>query len=236
MAHCSQYSAITRNYLHSTAWDLRGRTGYSGQVGIHGGQHSLHFNSTFWGQCSEIMRILNIRVSVSNKSIDFIGDIGAGFCKTGYHGSARALDISQVRFTNGTYIDTNYSWRGTTTHRRWYVGLAAQCRLEMGTVLTAWYNAEHQNHIHIDNGSGFVPVKTTWRSDTVLIQAACNYLNGESLGIDGVWGSGTEAAYKRLLGKYGLSTANPKTNAYDAGQLLGGIAQNGLNGQLAGQF
>jgi hypothetical protein len=233
MAHCSQYSAISRNYLYTTSWDLRGRTGFSGQVGVHGGQHSLHFNSTFWGNCGEIMRVLDLRVS---KSIDFIGDIGAGFCKSGYHGSARALDISQVRYTDGTYIDTNYSWRGTTTHKRWYVGLAAQCRLVVGTVLTAWYNAEHQNHIHIDNGTGFVPLRTSARSDATLVQAACNILNGESLSIDGAWGPLTEAAYNRLRSDFRMTCTNPKSNSADAGLFFGLMAQTGLNGQAAGVY
>lgn len=232
MAHCSQYSAITRDYLYNTNWDLRGRTGFSGQVGVHGGRHGLHFNSSFWSQCGEIMRVLDLRVPMT---IDFIGDIGAGVCKAGYHGQARAFDISQVRYTDGTYIDTNYSWRGTTQHRRWYLGLAAQCRLVVGTVLTAWYNSDHQNHIHIDNGSGFVPVQTGWRSDTVLIQAVCNIMVGDGTTIDGVWGPNTETAYQRLKTQMGVC-GNPKTNAADAGLFFGLIAQAGLNGRYAGAY
>jgi hypothetical protein len=167
------------------------------------------------------------------KNIDWIGDIGAGFCKSGYHGSARALDISQIRYTDGAYIDTNYSWRGTTQHRRWYLGLAAQCRRFVGTVLTAWYNSDHQNHIHIDNGVGFVPVRTSARSDAVLIQAVCNIMVGDGTTIDGVWGSQTEAAYNRLRTQMGVC-GDPKTNMNSAYSFFGLIAAAGLNGRYAG--
>ena len=231
MAHCSQYAAVTRNYLYTASYDLRYRTGFSGLVGVHSGQHSLHFNSTFWSQCGEIIRQLETRVP---NTIDFVGDIGAGVCKSGYHGSARALDVSQIRYTDGTYIDTNASWRGGTADIRRYVGLAAQCRIVVGTVLTAWYNADHQNHIHIDNGTGFVPIRTTARSDTTLIQAACNYLNGETLSIDGAWGPLTEAAYGRLRSRLRMGCTNPKSNAADASLFLALIAQTGLNAQAAG--
>jgi hypothetical protein len=231
MAHCSQYSAITRNYLYTASYDLRYRIGFSGLVGVHSGQHNLHFEATFWDQCGQIVRQLDARVP---NTISFIGDIGAGFCKSGYHGSARALDISQIRYTDDTYIDTNASWRGSTADIRRYVGLAAQCRMVVGTVLTAWYNTEHQNHIHIDNGTGFVPVRTSARSDTLLVQVACKYLNGESLSIDGVWGTGTEAAYGRLRSRLRTGCTNPKTNAADASLFLGLIAQTGLNAQTAG--
>ncbi len=231
MAHCSQYSAITRNYLYTAGYDLRYRTGFSGRVGVHSGQHNLHFEPTFWRQCGEIVRQLDARVP---NTINFIGDIGAGYCKSGYHGSARALDISQIRYTDGTYIDTNASWRGSTADIRRYVGLAAQCRTVVGTVLTAWYNAAHQNHIHIDNGTGFVPIRTGARSDILLIQAASRHLNGESLSIDGVWGGATEAAYGRLRSRLGMGCTNPKTNAADANLFLSLIAQTGLNAQAAG--
>lgn len=231
MAHCSQYSAITRDYLYTASYDLRYRTGFSGLVGTHSGKHGLHFESRFWNQCGDIVRQLQARVP---KTIDFIGDIGAGYCKSGYHGSARALDISQIRYTDGTYIDANASWRGSTADIRRYVGLAAQCRTVVGTVLTAWYNAAHQNHIHIDNGTGFVPIRTSVRTDTLLIQAACTYLNAELLSIDGVWGTRTEAAYGRLLSRLKMGCTTPKTNAADASLFLGLIAQTGLNAQAAG--
>lgn len=234
MGACSGYTVITRDYLFDTDHELRHRTDYNDDLtGIHSGRHSEEFNSTFWGRCGEMVRQLEIR---AGKTVDWIGDIGAGVCKSGYHGSGRALDVSQIRFADGTLIDTNASWRATAADRRRYLGLAAQCRLVVGTVLTAWYNADHQNHIHMDNGSAFVPIRTGAESDTLLIQAVCNYLNAESLTIDGAWGPLTEAAYGRLRTKLKMGCTNPKTNAADATLFLGLIAQTGLAAAAAGAF
>jgi hypothetical protein len=107
----------------------------------------------------------------------------------------------------------------------------------MGTVLTAWYNADHRNHIHIDNGVGVVPIRTGARTDTTLVQAVCKYMNGESaLVIDGDWGPLTEAAYQRLRTKLGMECRNPKGNTGDAITFLHLIAQAGFNGAAAGAF
>jgi hypothetical protein len=234
MGACSGYTVITRNYLLTTPHDIRHRTAYNAdRTGVHTGQHNEEFNQTFWGRCGEIVRQLEIR---AGRTIDWIGDIGAAVCKTGYHGSGRALDVSQIRFADGTFIDTNASWRATAADRRRYIGLAAQCRMVVGTVLTAWYNADHQNHIHIDNGVGFVPIRTTAETDTKLIQATCNILNGEALAIDGDWGPLTEAAYGRLRTELRMGCRNPKANAADATLFLGLIAQTGLNAQTVGAY
>lgn len=234
MGACSGYTVVTRNYLYDTAHDLRHRTAYNSDLtGVHGGQHNEEFNSTFFTRCGEVVRQLEIR---TGKTIDWIGDIGVGVCKDGYHGSARAFDLSQIRFADGTLIDTNAHWRGTATQKRQYIGLAAQCRLVVGTVLTAWYNGDHQNHIHFDNGTAFVPIRESAESDTGLIQATCNILNGEALTIDKDWGPLTEAAYNRLRAKLKVQCLNPKGNAADATLFLGLIAQTGLNGQVAGTY
>jgi hypothetical protein len=237
MSHCTQYSAITRDYLYSTSYELMYRDGWTGsspQIGSHSSRIPMHFNSAFFNECSEIARQINSR---SPKTLNWVGNVGVGFCKPGYHGSARAFDLTHVRYTDGTYIDTNRSWRYTATQQRWYVGLAAQCRLICSTVLTAWYNAEHQDHIHFDNGAGDIDtIVSGWRSDTVLVQAICNILSGESLSIDGAWGPLTDAAYGRLIVKLGMSCMNPRTNAADGRGFWAMIAQTGLRGQLAGTY
>lgn len=236
MGHCSGYSAITRNYIGSTSWELRHRTGYnSNGTGIHGGQHNEHINSTFAVFADSAFLSLNVD---SNLTVDWVGDVGIGACKSGYHGQARAFDVTQVRFTNGSYFDMNYSWRQAGAHRRGYLGVAAECRRHVSTVLTAWYNSLHHNHIHFDNGagSGLIPIRTNMVSDTTLVQAACNYLNGESLAIDGAWGPLTEAAYNRLRADFNISCLNPKTNGNHAGIFLRLIAQHGLNNKSAGYY
>jgi hypothetical protein len=236
MAACDGYTVITRNYVYNTAHDLRHRfLDQDTDTYYFGGQHNEEFNSTFFTRCGEVIRQLEIR---AGKTVDWIGDVGVAVCKSGYHGSGRAFDLGQIRFADGSFIDTNDHWRGTAAQKRQYIGLAAQCRLVVGTVLTAWYlpDLAHQNHIHFDNGTAFVPIRESADSDTGLIQATCNILNGESLTIDDDWGPMTEAAYNRLRTKLKVQCLNPKGNAADATLFLGLIAQTGLNGQLAGAY
>lgn len=123
---------------------------------------------------------------------------------------------------------TTCGGRGGNFKRRQYIGVAAALRRYAGTVLTGWYNAAHQNHIHFDNGVAVGPIRTNAETDTKLVQATCNYLNGESLTIDGAWGPLTEAAYGRLRTRLRMGCRNPKTNTADALLFLHLIAQAGL--------
>jgi hypothetical protein len=240
---CRNVSPIRRDYLSNTGWELRHRTSFDGcRFGVHGGRHSEEFNSTFHAACGRFAAYVNGHVP-AGWALDWVGDIGVTVCKPGFHGEGRAFDLSVVRFGNGATIDTNTHWNpaspcsgGSLLNRRLYVGLAAAARQVAGTVLTAWYNADHRNHIHFDNGVGVVPIRTGTRTDTTLVQAACNYLSGESLAIDGAWGALTEAAYLRLLTKLRMRCRNPKTTTAHAVRFLDLIATTGLQGRAAGAF
>jgi hypothetical protein len=240
MGHCSGYSAISRDYLGNTAWYLGHRTAYnSNGTGIHGGRHVEHFNSTFATACDNWAVSLNsIAQAYSGRSIAWIGDVGVGVCKTGYHGQARAMDLTHIRFSNGSFVDMNYSWRSARTlaERRLYVATAAQCRRYVGTVLTCWYNADHENHIHMDNGTAVTYLRTGVTTDTTLVQASCNFLNGESLAVDGAWGPLTDAAYGRLLTKFNMNCLNPKTTTSHAQTFLLYIARHGYANATAGTY
>jgi hypothetical protein len=237
MGACAGYTTISRDYILDTNHELRHRTGFNADLtGVHGDRHSEAFNSTFFTACGEVVRQLEIR---AGKTVDWIGDIGVGVCKDdSYHASGRAFDLSQIRFTDGTLIDCNAYWQGTLAQQRQYVGLVAQCRLVVGTVLNAWYlpDTTHRNHVHFDNGTAFVPIRESKDSDTSIVQAACNYLNGESLKLDDDWGSLTQAAYNRLLTTLKVQCLNPKSKAADATLFLGLIAQTGLAGAPAGTY
>ncbi|MQA28021.1 MAG: hypothetical protein GEU94_21790 [Micromonosporaceae bacterium] len=240
MGHCSGYSAVSRNYVGLYEYELRHRTSYNSDgTGIHGGRHSEHFNSTFLGSCDNWIKNLNFFSSnYGGRNVAWVGDVGVGVCKPGMHGQARAFDLTQLRFTNGSFIDMNYSWRSSRTlaHKRGYVAVAAQCRRYAGTVLTAWYNSAHQNHIHFDNGTAVTYIRTGVKTDTTLVQASCNFLNGESLAVDGIWGSLTEAAYQRLLGRFNMRCTNPKGNRSDAVVFLSYIVRHGLANRAAGTY
>lgn len=240
---CNNTSPITRNYIGSTAYDLRHRNSYDTcGSGVHGAQHNEEFNSTFHSTCgSWVNSFASYYSTYGPKTLDWVGDVGVMVCKTGYHGEGRAFDLTHLRASDGTVIDMNTSWNlsrscASVTTRRRYIGTAASLRRYFGTVLTAWYNADHENHIHFDNGVAVAPIRTTAESDTTLVQATCNYLNAESLAIDGAWGPLTDAAYGRLLTKFKMGCRNPKTSTTDALLFLELIVKHGLNGAAAGKY
>jgi hypothetical protein len=240
---CRNTAPITRNYLSSTDWDLRHRTSFDSCArGTHGGQHSEEFNSAFWTICGRFATYVHAHTP-AGWLLDFVGDIGVTVCKAGFHGEGRAFDLSVTRFTNGQVIDTNVNWNpsapcslGALANRRRYIGLVCAARQFVGTVLTAWYNAEHRNHIHFDNGVGVVPLRTGTRTDATMVQAICNNLSGESLVIDGAWGPLTEAAYQRLLTKLNMRCRNPKTNTSHAVAFLDLVAFTAFHGAAAGTY
>jgi hypothetical protein len=226
------------------------RTSYtSSGVGVHGIQnHNEHINATFRDACDNWARNLdywtrNYPPSSGTYTIDWFGEVGLGYCKAGMHGEARAFDLTHVRFTNGYYADMNWSWRQNTLHKRRYLAIAAQCRRYHGIVLTWWHdNARygedrgHYNHLHFDNGSGNPPIRTGWISDATLVQASCNLLNGESLAIDGAWGSLTESAYLRLLSKFNLRCYDPKSSTSAKNIFLSFVVRTAFANKSAGYY
>lgn len=240
MGHCSSYSAISRDWVGKTGWELRHRTGYySSGRGRHGGRHSEHFNKNFHGTCTNWAKNLNFfstNYIGGAYTVTWVGDVGVGVCKSGYHGRARAFDLTHIRFSNGAYFDANWSWRESRYHHRRYLAVAAQCRRYVGTVLTHWYNSAHADHIHFDNGVGATYIRSGAKSDTTLVQASCNLLNGESLAVDGVWGSLTQSAYRRLIRKFNMGCYDPRSNASHAKVFLAHIVKHGFANKSAGYY
>ncbi len=255
--HCTQYSAISRNYIGSIAFELRHRTGYnSNGTGIHGGQHAEHFNADFWTTCNAWILNLNYwtenypPVSGIPYTVDWVGDVGVGLCKSGYHGSARAFDLTRIQFSRpdgvSAYADMNWSWRQGRFHQRRYLAIAAQCRRYFGTVLTAWYvtgagcvgspESAHNNHIHFDNGRASGPIDSSLHSDTTLIQSSCNILNGESLVVDGCWGPLTNAAYLRLLAAFNLWCRDARSSTSNKNIFLSYVVRTAFANKSAGYY
>lgn len=240
---CRNTSPITRNYIGNTGWELRHRTSYdtSCQSGVHGGSHSEEFNSTFHTTCGNWINNLNTyTTNVGGFGVDWVGDVGVTVCKTGFHGEGRAFDLTHLRFSNGAAIDMNWAWKtsgcATATTRRRYLSTVATLRRYFGTVLTAWYNADHTNHIHFDNGIALPAIRQSAVSDTTFVQATCNYMNGEALAIDGIWGPLTDAAFGRLLTKIRMGCRDPRSSTANMQLFCEIIAKTGVNGQAAGAF
>ncbi|HEX6681503.1 MAG TPA: hypothetical protein VF062_01820 [Candidatus Limnocylindrales bacterium] len=144
---------------------------------------------------------------------------GAYVNKPGMHGLGRGFDLASVNFTgtDGDFIkgfDCRYDqWRdgsAVTLWRRRYWTLSASLHHRFKHVLTYVFNAEHHNHIHVDNdgyGSNNSASFSTGSSAQVQhVQAVCRYLWGYSTTIDGSWGSQTQSHSTAVLRRIGYDS------------------------------
>ena len=88
-----------------------------------------------------------------------------------WHNAGRAFDLSRLRLEGRTFVSARYDlWRDETgadlaRAQRAYWALAASLHKHFAYVLTYRYNAQHHNHLHVDNGrSGAEPSSYSSRS------------------------------------------------------------------------
>jgi hypothetical protein len=249
---CSNCCPVTRNYIGQTFFELRPRTDFGRcDHGVHGAVRAFEFDSTFHGVCGNWINYVH-RNTPSDFYVDWVGTGGVMACgnkdASSLHRKGRAFDVTYIYFNrpyppSTHYIDMNTDWKTTGCtpsqyRRRQYVGLAAAARYYVSTVIIAWFRSDptHRNHIHFDNGVAYSPLRRSWETDANLVQAAGNYLNGERLVLDGVWGDKTEAAYKRLLAVLRMTSYSPTSNKSHARLFVHLIAQAALKGQPAGYY
>ena len=115
--------------------------------------------------------------------------------------------------TDGRVVSCRYDqWRTAPpadleATRRAYWAVAAGLHLRFAYVLTYLYDAQHANHIHLDNGrsgsdlSTFLPRS---RVQVQAVQAMLSYLWADPVEITGRWDSPTRAASRRVLDQLGL--------------------------------
>lgn len=239
---------ITESYMGNANWEFKARSftpGPGEHTTFESGFHSLNFNSDFWDTCdawAKNMKFWFVNYSpyaTGTLQVDYWGEVGTQACGrySWAHNRARGLDLCLVMFTNGYYMDSNWSHQaGGSLQPRRYLAVAANLRRYFRTVLTTWYNADHRDHIHFDNQYTVDALSTARPSDTTLVQAACNLLNGESLDIDGAWGPLTTAAYERLLDAFNLGCKDPLSSTTDAKQFLSFIVRHGTANEAAGYW
>ena len=91
--------------------------------------------------------------------------------------------------------------------RRDYWTLAAGLHLRFADVLTYLYNADHANHIHVDNGrSGSQPSSFRSRSRVQVqaVQALCSYRWNTPVELTGRWDAATQRASREVLDRLGI--------------------------------
>ena len=240
---CPQDTSVgERWWIGQTARELRHRTGYNAfGAGVHGIVHAPANTETikvgFRDDTDNWIEDLSYYSNTFGPGgVSWVGEVGICVDKPGMHGEARAFDLTAIRFSNGDVFDSNVSWQAGTEGKRLYVAVAAQCRRHFGVVLTAWYNSDHQNHIHFDNSAEPVVIRESSRADTCIVQAAGVFLNGESIAIDGNWGPATQDAYLRLITDFNMKCFDPKTNSTHAKKFLAMIAQHGFANRAAGYY
>jgi hypothetical protein len=131
-----------------------------------------------------------------------------------WHHAGRAFDLARVRLEDQTFVSCRYDrWGGQTgtelaASRRAYWRLAASLHQRFAYVLTYLYNAEHHNHIHVDNsrsGSGPSTFRRTSRVQVQAVQAICTYLWSVPVELTGRWDGDTRRAGRTVLDRIGVT-------------------------------
>lgn len=139
--------------------------------------------------------------------------------KPGMHGESRAMDISRIQYRHSTTnaMTTGFNgdynrWRNEPTAamtktRKEYWGTIASLNYHFRHVLH-YYEADHQNHTHVDNqisGSANSNFATSSTTQCRYVQACLTYVWGIPTSIDGGWGPQTDGNSRTVLARIGRS-------------------------------
>lgn len=126
-----------------------------------------------------------------------------------WHNAGRAFDLARLRLGGDVEVTCRYDqWRDLsgdplTEARRGYWAVAASLHKHFAYVLTYLYNAQHHNHIHIDNGrSGSEMSLFSGRSPAQIqaVQGICRYLWDAPMEITGAYDRATREAVAKIIG------------------------------------
>jgi hypothetical protein len=133
---------------------------------------------------------------------------GGSACSS-WHNAGRAFDLARLRREDGTDVSCRYDlWRDSsggdlTEARRTYWTVAASAHRHFAYVLTYRYNAQHHNHIHLDNGrSGTEPSTFSSRSPAQVqaVQGILTHLWDAPVEVTGRWDAATRDVTESVLG------------------------------------
>jgi hypothetical protein len=132
---------------------------------------------------------------------------GGSACSS-WHNSGRAFDLARLRLADGTDVSCRYDlWRAASGGelagaRRAYWAVAASAHKHFAYVLTYLYNAQHHNHIHLDNGrSGAELARFSSRSPAQVqaVQGILGQLWDAPVEVSGRWDASTADAVRTVL-------------------------------------
>jgi hypothetical protein len=155
-----------------------------------------------------------------------------------WHYRARAWDISSITWTNGTTLDmcNGAHESSSLATRRRYLAVEALMRRRFRTVLNGYYNADHENHFHVDNGCQIEPLNISLRSHSLFMQLIANNFMGRSLELSGEWDPDTQDAFVDAKGVMNLSCLNPRLVMADWTIFLNYIARHGFSNHSLGVY
>ncbi len=137
---------------------------------------------------------------------------GGSACDSWHH-AGRAFDLARVRLADGSEVSCRYDrWRSLRgarldEARRRYWSLTAGLHARFSYVLTYLYDAQHANHVHVDNGrSGDADPVFSPRSGVQVdaVQAVCRYLWSRPVELSGRWDTPTRRAVGAVLSELGV--------------------------------
>jgi hypothetical protein len=201
-------------------------------------RHTDHFNAGFHGDCNRWAVNYDSRLSNVGHRVAWFGTLGVANCRPpSLHAQGRAFDLTRIQYTDGVFVDMLWSHQQDVRQRRRYLAVVAHLRWYFRTVITAWHNSAHHNHIHFDNGQAMGPLTTTNRhTDIVIVQAAYRLLVRATIPMDHVWGPETESAYQEMLDLFNMRCLNPKADTSHARTFMTLIARHAFYNRAAGAF
>ncbi len=131
-----------------------------------------------------------------------------GTACSSWHDAGRAFDLARLRLEDGTDVSCRYdlwrdaSGRGLTWARRTYWAVAASAHQHFAYVLTYLYDAQHHNHIHLDNGrsgAGRSTFSSRSPAQVQAVQGVLTHLWDRPVEVTGRWDAPTREATRTVL-------------------------------------
>ena len=129
---------------------------------------------------------------------EVITSAGAYVSKPGHHGLGQAFDLDGLFWSSAFLVAREYPSKPVL-----YLAVESVLRTHFGTVLAYNYNDAHKDHFHVDLGTA-VGFNKLSKSRVEYLQASLFHIHGYQVGIDGVWGPGTQEAVRTAFRDLGL--------------------------------